>query len=56
MDGSLVKNLDSTEQVPGVGGYHKLGSIPRMAGRAEVYDTEHFMMGAALAEHLRNAL
>ena len=56
MDGSLIKNLDSTEQVPRVGGYHKLGSVPRMVGRAGVYDTEHFMMGAALVKRLRNAL
>ena len=56
MDESLIKNLDPTEQVPRVGGCHKLGSVPRMVGRAGVYDTEHFMMGAALVKRLRNAL
>ena len=56
VDGSLLKNLDSTEQVVRLGGYHKLGSVPRMVRRAGVYDTEHFMMGAAFAKRLRNAL
>jgi hypothetical protein len=53
MDGSLVKNLDSTERMRRVRGYHKLGTVPCMVGRAEVCDAERFMIRAALAKRLR---
>ena len=55
MDGSLVKNLDSTARAPRVGGYHKLGNVPFMVGQAVVCDAKRLMMRAALVKRLSNA-
>ena len=49
MDGSLVKNLNSAERVPRVGGYHELGYVPRMVGQAQVCASSS-RLGEAIAK------